>query len=186
LRVALIHLSRPEILRGQQLRGYSGGTIFHAKPGSEFHANQNHHFKEGVIMKTVYYMAYVLSFVFIVGETSRRGFEYFSVNVTTMVEDYLCGILLLSAAIVWTKKLKIAPKFMTGAWGYATGGMFVPFFAHLEAYLRGVTFRADHPHADLESVLLKGTIWAICLGCFLVTLLSETKNPTDISSPNMN
>jgi hypothetical protein len=40
LRVALIHLSRPEIQGGQQVRGYSGSTIFHAKPGAVFHANQ--------------------------------------------------------------------------------------------------------------------------------------------------
>jgi hypothetical protein len=41
LRVALIHLSRPEIQRGQQVRGDSGGTIFHAIPGTDFHANKH-------------------------------------------------------------------------------------------------------------------------------------------------
>ena len=57
-------------------------------------------------MKIAHYMAYVMSFVFIIGETSRRGFEYFSVNATTMVEDYLCGILLLTAAIFWSNTMR--------------------------------------------------------------------------------
>lgn len=124
-------------------------------------------------MKTVHIMAYLMSFVFIVGETARRGIGYLSVNATTMFEDYFCGILLISAAFFWTKKLNAAPKLMIAAWAYATGGMFVPFFAHLEAYLREVTFRADHPHADLESVILKGVVWAICLTCFVITMRSK-------------
>ena len=121
-------------------------------------------------MKDTHYMAYLMGIVFIVGETSRRGFEYFSVNATTMVEDYLCGLLLLFAAIAYSRKHTQAPKFIAAAWGYATGGMFVPFFAHLEAYTQGVTFRADHPHEDLNSVILKGVIWGICLVCFIITM----------------
>ena len=124
-------------------------------------------------MKIVYYMTYIMAFVFLVGETSRRGFGYFSINATTMFEDYICGALLLLAALFWFKKHKIAPKLMAVAWAYATGGMFVPFFAHLEAWLRGATFRIDHPHAEIESVVLKGVIWAICLACLIVTLRGD-------------
>ena len=124
-------------------------------------------------MKIAHYMAYIMSIVFIVGETARRGIGYFSINATTMVEDYLCGVLLLSAAILWSKKHQLAPKFMIAAWAYGTGGMFVPFYAHLEAYLRQETFRIDHPHADLESVVLKGAIWGICLVFFVVTMKSK-------------
>jgi hypothetical protein len=59
---------------------------------------------------------------------------------------------------------------MAVAWAYATGGMFVPFFAHLEAWMRGVTFRPDHPHMDVHSIVLKGVIWAICVVCLVVTV----------------
>jgi hypothetical protein len=114
-----------------------------------------------------------MAFVFIAGETSRRGFGYFSINATTMVEDYLCGAMLLWAALSWHKQQEISPKLMTVAWAYATGGMFVPFAAHLEAWLRGMTFRPDHPHEDIGSVVLKGVIWAICLICLIVTLRSK-------------
>ena len=125
-------------------------------------------------------LALTLNVAFVVGETSRRGFGYFSINATTMLEDYLCGALLLWAALFWSKKHKMATELMAGAWGYATGGMFVPFFAHLEAWFRGETIRADHPHTDIGSIVLKGAIWAVCLACFVVTLRSAaTKNSAD-------
>ncbi|MFI8608112.1 hypothetical protein ACIGFL_07225 [Pseudomonas sp. NPDC077649] len=115
-------------------------------------------------------MAYVLGLVFIIGETSRRGFAYFSVNITTMVEDYSAGIFLLTAALWWSKKYAKAPALMAAAWGYSAGGMLVPFFAHLEAYVRGATFRPDHLHEDLNAVIAKGIIWGICLACLVITL----------------
>ena len=126
-------------------------------------------------MKIVHYITYIVSFVFLFGETARRGIDYFSINATTMVEDYLCGALLLSAAILWSKKHQLAPKFMVAAWAYATGGMFVPFFAHLEAWLRGATFRADHPFDDVNSVILKGVIWSICFICFVIALQNKNE-----------
>ena len=124
-------------------------------------------------MKFVYYLSWFMAFVFIVGETARRGLGYFSINATTMVEDYLSGVGLLLAALFWSQKHKLAPQYMAVAWAYATGGMFVPFFAHLEAWMWGSTFRIDHPHTDVESVVLKGTIWAVCLICLIVTLRSD-------------
>ena len=110
-------------------------------------------------MKVVYYLTYAMAAVFILGETLRRGLSYFSVNATTMIEDYICGALLLSAALIWRSGNALAPKFMAAAWAYGTGGMFVPFAAHLEAWLRAETFRPDHPHTDFGSIVLKGVIW---------------------------
>ena len=117
----------------------------------------------------------MVSLVFLFGETARRGIDYFSINATTMVEDYLCGAMLITAAILWSKKHVMAPTFMVAAWAYATAGMFVPFFAHLEAWLRGATFRADHPFDDVNSVILKGTIWSISLICFVIAMQYQKK-----------
>lgn len=122
-------------------------------------------------MKAVHYLSYAMALVFVAGETARRGIGYLSVNATTMFEDYFCAALLLAAALMWSKKEQgKARPWMVAAWAYATGGMFVPFFAHLEAWARGTTFRPDHPHADLQSVVLKGVIWAICLLCLVVAV----------------
>lgn len=121
-------------------------------------------------MKAVYYLTYVMACFYLVGETARRGLGYFSVNATTMIEDYLCGALMLIAAWTWFKRSNIAPKMMAVAWAYSTGGMFVPFAAHLEAWLRQETFRPDHPHTDVGSIVLKGVLWAVSLVCLIVTL----------------
>lgn len=127
-------------------------------------------------MKVVYFLTYFMAAIFTLGETLRRGLSYFSINATTMMEDYLCGALMIIAAVLWAKGSKLAHNYMIAAWAYATGGMFVPFFAHLEAYLRGATFRADHPHEDLNSVILKGVIWGIALICFIVVMRSKNDN----------
>ncbi len=74
-----------------------------------------------------------------------------------MIEDYLCGAFLLLAAIFWLKKHRKAQVLMTAAWAYATDGMIVPFFAHLEAWSRGLTFRIDHPHGDINRLYQQPT-----------------------------
>lgn len=124
-------------------------------------------------MKVVYRTTWAMAFIFLVGETARRGFGYFSINATTMIEDYLCGLLLLWAAWAWHKGFRSAHTTMAVAWAYSTGGMLVPFAAHFEAWLRGVEFRPDHPIADTGSIVLKGILWAVSLACLIVTLRSR-------------
>ncbi len=127
-------------------------------------------------MRIVYILTWVMVAVFLLGETARRGIGYFSINATTMIEDYLCGLLLLAAALIWRAGHRYGPILMASAWAYATGGMFVPFAAHLEAWLRQQTFRPDHPHEDLNSVILKGVIWAVCLVCFVISFRDAVRN----------
>ncbi|MGR5176560.1 hypothetical protein ACPV4B_04165 [Vibrio parahaemolyticus] len=113
---------------------------------------------------------YSMSAVFLLGEIARRGMNYFSINATTMMEDLLCGALLFIAATMLVKRMKQAKLVMVGAWGYAFGGMFVPFFAHLEALLRGVEMRPDHLIVDVNSIILKGVIWLMCGVLLLLSL----------------
>lgn len=127
-------------------------------------------------MKIVIYFNYLIAFVFLAGETARRGISYFSINATTMMEDYVAGIALLLAAILWVRKYRHAQITMTAAWAYVTGGMFVPFFAHLEAWVREETFRADHIHTDTNAVILKATVWLICLVCFVISLRTAIRS----------
>jgi len=53
--------------------------------------------------------------------------------------------------------------------------MFVPFFAHLEAYLRGLTFRPDYPIEDVNGMIVKEVIWGICVAAFIASL-RDTSN----------
>ena len=125
-------------------------------------------------MKSTQTLAYVMGAIFILGETARRGLGYFSINTTTMLEDYGSGLLLILAAMACTAKLAQSTIYLAGAWGYSAGGMFVPFFAHLEAYLRGATFRPEHPIEDTNGIIVKGIIWGICDAAFLASLRDQS------------
>lgn len=126
-------------------------------------------------MKIVYPLTVVMAFVFLVGETARRGFSYFAVNATTMIEDYLAGAMLLWAAWTWFKGYGTRTANMAVAWAFATGGMFVPFSAHFEAWLRNATFRPDHPHTEVGAIISKGIILAICTICLIVAVRAYNK-----------
>lgn len=132
-------------------------------------------FESNECMKGTQAMAYAMGTIFILGETARRGIDYFSINATTMLEDYGSGVLLILAAVACTAKLAQSTIYLAGAWGYSAGGMFVPFFAHLEAYLRGSTFRPDHPIEDVNGIIVKGVIWGICVAAFIASL-RDTSN----------
>ena len=122
-------------------------------------------------MKTLPYLTAFMGLFFIAIETLRRGISYFSINATTMIEDYLCGALLLTSAYLWFRSHALAPVMMVVAWAYATGGLLVPFLAHLEASIRGVTFRPDHPHDEVGIIMLKGVIWLLCLVCLIISVV---------------
>lgn len=126
-------------------------------------------------MKTVYILNYIMALLFILGETLRRGPSYIFTNTSTMLEDYISGAILLIAAYFWKQKKDNAPNIMVGAWGYATGGMFIPFWAHLEACIRGETICQDHIYSDVEAIILKGLIWIVCISCFIITLKGANK-----------
>lgn len=126
----------------------------------------------GTAMNILYHLSYVVGLFFIIGETVKRGPGYFAINATTMFEDYFGGIVLIAAALFWRRRHSLAPKLMSAAWAYSLGGLFVPFFAHLEAALRGYTMRPDQPYQDTASIVIKGFLWLICLVCTYVSLRS--------------
>lgn len=120
-------------------------------------------------------LAYLMILVFTLGETARRGLDYFAINATTMMEDYLCAVGFIVAVTAYHLKSKWASRFSIMAWAYSTGGMFVPFWAHFEAFLRDETFRPDHPHTDVHSIILKGVIWSVSLIGLIIALRNEAK-----------
>lgn len=116
-----------------------------------------------VMKNIIYYLTYGFGIFFLLIENIRRGVSYFAINATTMIEDYLMGIIMIVVALVYRKNKELGTKLIIGAWAYAVGGMFVPFAAHLEAFIRGETFRPDHIHTDVNSIILKGAVWLISI-----------------------
>ena len=124
-------------------------------------------------MKSIYYMTWGFGAFFLLIENLRRGVSYFSVNATTMIEDYLMGVVFIAAAFMYQRDRELGTKLIIAAWAYAVGGMFVPFAAHLEAFLRGETVRADHVHTDVNSIILKGVVWLICIVVFSLAIKKQ-------------
>ncbi len=81
--------------------------------------------------------AYAVGALLPILETIRRGFAHWTVNFTTMFEDYLAGLLLLIGAWAAHRDRRWGPSFLLAAWAYVTGMMGGSFWWHLEATLRG-------------------------------------------------
>lgn len=125
-------------------------------------------------MKSIQYLTYGFGIFFLVIEFVRRGVAYLGVNATTMIEDVLMGLVMIAAAYVYGKNKELGTKLIIVAWAYSVGGMFVPFAAHFEAFLRGETFRPDHPHTDVGSIILKFSVWLISV-VMLTWILAKRK-----------
>ena len=103
--------------------------------------------------------AFALGVLIPVLETLRRGIRYWSVEFTTMFEDYLAGALLLIAGWAAHRRRPWGATFLVLAWGYLTGLLSSSFWSQLEETLRGT---ATEPH-NLEVVAVKFLLWGTCI-----------------------
>ena len=114
-------------------------------------------------MRGIFHLSYLMGALLIIGETLRRGFAYWGVYATTIIEDYIAGAFLIIAAVLWIKKSPRSRMFMAAAWAYTIGMMTPTFFGHFEAYLRGATRILDQPYNDVGAIVIKGLIWVIAV-----------------------
>lgn len=105
--------------------------------------------------------AFVLGAALPILETARRGLGF--ENVTTVVEDYLAGALLLTAGWASLRRLRAAPIFLVIAWAMLAGGLFPSFSGHLEAILRNEASGSR----EVTIVAVKAVLYAICLASLL-------------------
>jgi hypothetical protein len=92
-------------------------------------------------------------------ETARRGISHWTINFTTMFEDYLGGALLLIGAWAAYRAKWWGALFLVLAWGSISGLMTSSFLAQVETTLRGT---ATEPH-NLLVVLVKSLLWTVCI-----------------------
>ena len=117
--------------------------------------------------------AFLLGLAIPVLETVRRGLGF--EDVTTLVEDYVVGALLLLAAGAVRAGRRPGPLLLVVAWAALAGGLFPSFFGHLEDLLRGK--RAGPREAWIVAV--KGVIYAVCL----VSLVRSARALTGAPAP---
>ena len=142
--------------------------------------------KKDKLMRGIFHASYFMGALLILGETLRRGFAYWGVYATTIIEDYIAGSFLIIAAVLWIKKSPRSGMFMAAAWAYTIGMMTPTFFGHFEAYLRGVTRISDQPFDDVGAIVVKGLIWAIAVLGFGLTLSCSNSNKTRMTTERKN
>ena len=89
-------------------------------------------------------------------ETCRRGITHWTVNFTTMFEDYVAGALLLIAGWASYRTRSWGTLFLILAWAYFTGMVGGSFWYQLEDTLRQ---NASEPN-NLLVVVIKFLLWA--------------------------
>jgi hypothetical protein len=103
-------------------------------------------------------------------ETIRRGLAYWTVNLTTMLEDYVAGGLLLVAAFLAIRAKSSAPLLLVTAWAYVTGMMSSSFWYQLEATIRGT----DLEPRNTVVLAFKILLWGVCVISLLLSLRRAT------------
>ena len=115
--------------------------------------------------------AFVIGILLPVLETCRRGLSYWSVEFTTMFEDYLAGALLLIGGWASYERRPWGAIFLVLAWAYVAGLMGSSFWSQLEETLRHT---ASEPH-NLLVVAVKFLLWSTCVVALVLSFRSATR-----------
>ena len=103
--------------------------------------------------------AFIVGIMLPVLETGRRGIGYWTVEFTTMFEDYVAGALLLIGAWATYSSRRWGPVFLIVAWAYFTGLMSSSFWYQLEETIRETSSEPN----NLVVVIVKFLLWATCV-----------------------
>lgn len=116
-------------------------------------------------------MRFQVAAAFVVGallpilETVRRGFAHWTVEFTTMFEDYVAGALLLVAGLAAARGKPFAPLLLVTAWAYVTGMMSSSFWDQLEITVRGVDLEPYNAFVLTFKLLL----WSTCVSSLVLS-----------------
>ena len=118
--------------------------------------------------------AFVMGVLLPVLETARRGITHWTINFTTMFEDYFAGALLLIGGWAAYRSKSWGPVFLVVAWAYFFGLMNSSFVSQLEETLRQT---ASEPN-NLLVVVVKFLLWSVCLVSLVLSFRTATRRHT--------
>ena len=115
--------------------------------------------------------AFVIGVMLPVLETGRRGISHWTVNFTTMFEDYLAGALLLVGGWATYRSKSWGPVFLVWAWASFSGLMTSSFLGQLEDTLRQ---NANEPGNGLV-LIVKFLLWSVCVVSLVLSFRTATR-----------
>lgn len=118
--------------------------------------------------------AFVIGALLPVLETARRGIDYWTVNFTTMFEDYVAGALLLTGGWAAYRAKPWGAVFLVLVWAAFSGLMTSSFLGQLEETLRQTT---SEPH-NLMVVVVKFLLWSVCIVSLVLSFRTATHGRT--------
>ncbi len=123
------------------------------------------------IMRFEVIAAFIVGAMLPVLETCRRGIGYWSVDFTTMFEDYVAGALLLIGGWAAYRKRPWGLIFLVLAWAYFAGLMSSSFWSQLEETLRQT---ASEQNSALV-LIVKFLLWATCVAALAFSFRTAMK-----------
>ena len=115
--------------------------------------------------------AFIVGALLPVLETARRGIAHWTIDFTTMFEDYLGGALLLVGAWAVLRARSWGTLFLLLAWASITSGMTMSFVSQLEDTIRQT---ASEPHNGVV-VGVKFLLWATCVAALIISFRSAAR-----------
>ena len=103
--------------------------------------------------------AFVIGVLLPVLETARRGVSHWTVNFTTMFEDYLAGAVLLIGAWAAYRAKSWGAVFLVLAWAWYSGLITSSFLTQVEETIRQT---ATEPN-NLLVIVVKFLLWGVTI-----------------------
>lgn len=107
--------------------------------------------------------AFALGALLPILETARRGMGHWSVDATTLLEDYLAGALLIAAGVAARRGAAFSGPLLLCAWSAVSGMMTLSLISQIEDTLRAIDLE---PHNEVV-LGFKLLLWATCMAALV-------------------